>query len=435
MLKYLLGGGLVVLLLFDVFAVPLPALRSMLYKTGLIERPALAAPNPDEQLVGTQFQFSAAALPAPAEETSVANVSEPVARPAGALPNVPAGFAVSVFAEGLSHARYLAVMPNGDVMLAELDANKVTVLRDENGSGTTTKRFTFADHLYHPHGIEFHDGYVYIADLRAVWRYRWNEADGTAAGPAEQVTADGALGHYSGGHFTRNITFAPDGKHFYVSIGSQSNIAEDGDPWATIKEFDAAGGPGRIYASGLRNPIGIGFYPGTDTLFAVVNERDGLGDGLVPDYLTSVKQGGFYGWPYSYLGQHKQPGPLGDKRQDLASRAIVPDVLFQSHSAPLSLDFYQGKQFPAEYRGDAFVSLHGSWNSSAPTGYKIVRVRFKDGKPLGGYENFMTGFWLKGTNPAQVWGRPVGLATAADGSLLIADDVGQRVWRVAWVGK
>jgi glucose/arabinose dehydrogenase len=184
----------------------------------------------------------------------------------------------------------------------------------------------------------------------------------------------------------------------------------------------------------LRNPVGIRFYPGSDKLFAVVNERDGLGDGLVPDYLTGVADGGFYGWPYSYIGQHKQPGPLGDAHPELVAKAIVPDLLFQSHSAPLGLEFYQGTQFPAEYRGDAFVSLHGSWNSSVPTGYKIVRVHFKDGKPAGGYENFLTGFWIDGTNPAKVWGRPVGLATAQDGSLLIADDVGQRIWRVGWTG-
>ena len=387
-----------------------------------------------EQRVGAHFDILPSALPAPAEDTAVANESESVKRPAGVLPQVPEGFAVSVFADGFVQSRYLDVMPNGDVLVAELKTGKVTALRDEGGTGTATKRFVFAEGLTNPHGVTFHDGFVYIADTKAVWRYRWNPADGTAMGPAEQVTTDDALGHYTGGHITRNIAFAPDGQHFYVSIGSESNIAEDPQPFATIKEFDAKGGAGKIFASGLRNPVGIRFYPGTNTLFAVVNERDGLGDGLVPDYLTSVRDGGFYGWPYSYIGQHKQPGPLGDKRPDLTAKAIVPDLLFQSHSAPLGLEFYEGTQFPAEYRGDAFVSLHGSWNSGVPTGYKVVRVHFKDGKPAGGYENFLTGFWLPGTSPAQVWGRPVGLATAKDGSLLIADDVGERIWRVSWVG-
>ncbi|MEA2755615.1 MAG: hypothetical protein QOJ54_1904, partial [Aliidongia sp.] len=379
------------------------------------------------------FAISSAALPAPAEDTAVGNESETAPRPEGALPHVPPGFAVSVFADGLTHARYLDVMPNGDVLVAELKAGKITVLRDEGGTGHATKRFVFAAGLARPHGIEFHDGFVYVGDTKAVWRYRWNPQDGTA-GPAEQVTSNDALGHYAGGHVTRNLAFAPDGRHFYVSIGSENNIEEDPQPFATIKEFDAKGGPGRIFATGLRNPVGIRFYPGSDKLFAVVNERDGLGDGLVPDYLTSVADGGFYGWPYSYIGKNKQPGPLGDKRPELVAKAIVPDLLFQPHSAPLGLEFYEGTQFPAEYRGDAFVSLHGSWNSSVPTGYKVVRVHFKDGKPGGGYENFLTGFWIDGSNPAKVWGRPVGLATAKDGSLLIADDVGQRVWQVRWVG-
>ncbi|HLY54434.1 MAG TPA: PQQ-dependent sugar dehydrogenase [Stellaceae bacterium] len=386
-----------------------------------------------DQEVGQEFAISPADLPAPAEDRSVANPATSVDRPPGALPRVPEGFAVSVFADGLDNARYLEVAPNGDILLAEMYAGRVVVLRDETGKGVATKRFVFADGLAYPHGIAFHDGYAHIGDTRAVWRYRWNPADGTA-GPPEQVTAPGALGT-PGGHITRNIAFAPDGKHFYVAIGSRGNAGEEPEPDASIREFDAEGGAGRTFASGLRNPVGIRFYPGTDTLWTVVNERDGLGDGLVPDYLTHIVAGGFYGWPYSYIGRNPQPGSLGREHPELVARAIVPDLLFQSHSAPLGLVFYEGTQFPAEYRGDAFVSLHGSWNSGVPTGYKIVRVRFRDGRPVGSYENFLTGFWLKGTNPAQVWGRPVGLAVAPDGSLLFADDVGNRVWRVSWVGK
>jgi glucose/arabinose dehydrogenase len=387
-----------------------------------------------DQKIGAHFEIRPADLPAPAEDTSVGNSSETVPRPAGALPQVPPGFEVSVFAEGFAHARNLLVLPNGDVLLAEIRRGWAQALRDETGAGKATKRFTFASGLNQPHGLAFHDGYVYVADVRGVWRYRWNAEDGTA-GPVEQVTPNGALGQFNNGHPTRNIAFAPDGKHFYVSVGSTGNVDEEPAPFAAIKEFDADGSNGKIFASGLRNPVDLHFYPGSYTLWTVVNERDGLGDGLVPDYLTSVQENGFYGWPYAYIGQHKQPGPLGEKHPELAARAIVPDLLLQSHSAPLGLDFYEGGQFPAEYRGDAFVALHGSWNSSAPTGYKIVRVRFKDGRPVGGYENFMTGFWLPDTNPAQVWGRPVGLATAKDGSLLVADDVGQRIWRIRWVGK
>jgi len=188
------------------------------------------------------------------------------------------------------------------------------------------------------------------------------------------------------------------------------------------------------FATGIRNPVGIAFYPGTDELWVSVNERDGLGDGLVPDYLTHVEKGAFYGWPYAYIGAHPDP-VYGPKRPDLVAKTKTPDLLFQSHSAPLGIVFYEGDQFPAEYRGDAFVSLHGSWNSSKPTGYKVVRVHFANGKPAGGYDNFVTGFRLDDSNPAQVWGRPAGLAIARDGSLLIADDAGKAVWKVSYIGK
>jgi glucose/arabinose dehydrogenase len=363
------------------------------------------AEGPD-QPPGAHFEVLPQSLPAPDPSSSVANPPDIVPRPADATLRVPPGFRAELFAEGLENARYLEVAPNGDVLLAEPAGGKITVLRDETGSGHATKRFTFAEGLRQPHGIAVHDGYVYVADTRRVWRYRWNPQDGTAASPAEPVTEDGALGD-GAGHFT---------------------------PRATITECAAAGGAGRVFASGLRNPVGVRFYPGTNELWAVVNERDGLGDGLVPDYFTHVIDGGFYGWPYAYLDRHPQPG-LGEKRPDLVARTLTPDVLFQSHSAPLGLVFYDGTQFPSEYRGDAFVSLHGSWNAGEPRGYKVVRVRFHNGRPERGYENFATGFWLRGTKTAQVWGRPVGLTLAKDGSLLISDDVAETVWRVSWVGK
>ena len=222
----------------------------------------------------------------------------------------------------------------------------------------------------------------------------------------------------------------PDGKRFFIAIGSESNIGEDPLPHASVQSFAADGSDQRTYASGLRNPVGIAFYPGTNDLYTVVNERDGLGDGLVPDFLTRLQEGGFYGWPYAYIGHHPQPD--FPSRPEMVAKTLTPDLLFQSHSAPLGLVFYEGSMFPAEYKGDAFVALHGSWNSAEPTGYKIVRVPFKDGRPQGYYENFLTGFWLGGTSPAQVWGRPAGLAVAADGSLLIADDAGGVVWRVSY---
>jgi glucose/arabinose dehydrogenase len=244
------------------------------------------------------------------------------------------------------------------------------------------------------------------------------------------VTASGALGD-GGGHSSRNIVFSPKGDKFYVAIGSRNNIAEDAEPRATIQEFAEDGTHLRTYAAGLRNPVGITFRPGTDELWTVVNERDGLGDELVPDYMTHVQAAGFYGWPYSYLGQHAEPSLQG-KRPDLVAKAIVPDLLFRSHSAPLGLVFYDGKQFPAAYQGDAFVALHGSWNAADPRGYMVVRVPFKDGRPAGGYEAFVTGFRVGSDAPAKVWGRPVGLVVAQDGSLLVADDVSQSVWRISY---
>jgi glucose/arabinose dehydrogenase len=210
-------------------------------------------------------------------------------------------------------------------------------------------------------------------------------------------------------------------------------VAEEEPPRATIRVFAADGSGGRTFASGLRNPVGIAIRPGSDELWAVVNERDGLGDGLVPDYLARVREGAFHGWPYAYAGPNPDPD-FGAKRPDLVAATVVPDVLFESHSAPLGLVFYEGAQFPDEYRGDAFVALHGSWNRSRPTGYKVVRVPFEDGRPVGGYENFAVGFWIEGEETARVWGRPAGLALGGDGSLLVADDAGGTVWRIRWVG-
>ncbi len=354
-------------------------------------------------------------------------------RPPDAGLRVPEDFRANLFADKLSHARWLAVAPNGDVFLAEPGLGIITLLRDANGSGQATLRATFAGGFEEPHGIAFRPGYIYIADIRAVWRIPYTDGDETAHGLPERVTPPEALGD-GGGHWTRNIAFAPDGQHFYVSIGSSSNVAEDPEPRATVRVFNSDGSGGRTFASGLRNPVGIAIEPGTNDLFAVVNERDGLGDGLVPDYLTHLQDGGFYGWPYSYLGQHPQPR-LAERRPDLVKRAIVPDLLFRSHSAPLGLVFYTGTQFPKEYQGDAFVALHGSWNSAKPTGYMVVRVPFRDGRPAGYSETFASGFWVAGETRAEVWGRPVGLAIAKDGSLLIADDVGNTVWRVSFTGK
>lgn len=394
---------------------------------------ALAWPAAAEQdEPGTVFEVSPEDMPEPYASDSVSNPSRRIARPDGARPEVPEGFRAQLFAEGLTHARWLAVAPGGDVFLAEPDGGHVTVLRDADGDGRAERRAIFADGFSRPHGMAFHDGHFYLADTEAVWRFDY-EPGLLEGGEPERLTPEGALGDGSG-HWTRNVVIHPDGGRMYVAIGSRGNIGEEPAPRATIREFAIGGGPGRTFASGLRNPVGIAFRPGTGELWTVVNERDGLGDGLVPDYLTRVEEGGFYGWPYAYIGANPQPN-YAERRPELVDRTIVPDLLFESHSAPLGLAFYDAEAFPAEYRGDAFVALHGSWNRDDPTGYKVVHVPFADGKPEGRYVNFATGFWAHGTDTAEVWGRPVGVAVAADGSLLVADDTGQAVWRISYEGE
>jgi glucose/arabinose dehydrogenase len=389
---------------------------------------AAAAAGLDER-PGQRYEIRAEDMPPPYATKSVGNAPEAVALPAKPPFQVPEGFAVNAFAEGLDSARWMAVAPNGDVFLAEQGANKVTLLRDRDGDGWADLVTTYADGFDLPHGLAFQDGWLYVADVRGVWRLPWHPGADKAAKAPTPVTKAGAIGSGEG-HSSRNVIFSRDGRRFYVAIGSQDNLAEEKPPRASVQSFAADGSDQRTYAYGLRNPVGIALYPGTNDLYVVVNERDGLGDGLVPDYLTRLAPGGFYGWPYAYIGAHPQPN--FPKRPDMVAKALVPDLLFAPHSAPLGLLFYEGAQFPPDYRGDAFVALHGSWNSSVPIGYKIVRVPFANGRPVGYYENFLTGFWSAGSKTAQVWGRPVGLAVAADGSLLIADDLANAIWRVSY---
>jgi glucose/arabinose dehydrogenase len=277
--------------------------------------------------------------------------------------------------------------------------------------------------------MAFWKDYLYVANTDSVVRFKYKAGQTKAEGEPEKIADLPGKGYRQ--HWTRNITFSPDGSKMYVSVGSESNVNVEPDPRrAAISEYNPDGTGHRIFAGGLRNPVGLAFYPGTRALWTTVNERDGLGDDLVPDYLTSVKEGGFYGWPYSYIGQNRDPRRT-ENRQDLVSRAIVPDVLIQAHSAALGLVFYQGGMFPDEYRGDALVALRGSWNRSKRTGYKIIRVRFRDGKPVGGYEDFLTG-WAPDEDSREVWGRPVGLLVMRDGSLLITDDGANKIWRVSY---
>lgn len=379
---------------------------------------------------GQHFSISPWSVPRPYATSAVDNSSQTIARPAGAMPKAPDGFVVSIFASNVPHARWMAVAPNGDVFLAESDAGKVVALRPSADGTHAVRVVTFAEAYHQPHGLAFANGALYIADVKAIWRLAYADGQLKSSGRRRHVadtTPEGGVGH-----FTRDIVFDAKG-NLFLTIGARSNVDEEPRTYASVQKVNADGTLS-TFASGLRNPVGIAFYPGTDDLYVTVNERDGLGTNLPPDYLALVRQGDFFGWPYAYTGTHPDPD-FGKKRPDLVAKSKTPDVLFQPHSAPLGLVFYEGAQFPVEYKGDALVSLHGSWNAAEPTGYKVVRVRFANGRPQNSYENFVTGFWDGKTSPARVWGRPVGLVVAKDGSLLIADDASGVLWRVAYKGK
>lgn len=395
--------------------------------------PALAQTDLSEpnEPVGHRFLILPQDLPPPfaSESVSVGRSFAPIPDPP--VLNLPDGFAVNLFATGFENARWLSVAPNGDVFLAESRAGALRVLRDGDGDGRAETVTTYWSGLKRPTGMVFGDDALYVADIQGIWRFAYAPGDLQAQGRPEMITAPDAFGDGSG-HWTRTLTAAPDGG-FYVGIGSRNNLAVEAEPRATVQYFAADGSGQRTFAAGLRNPVGLAVHPETGELYTVVNERDGYGDNLVPDYLTRVEEGAFYGWPYAYAGGFPDP-EFGDQAPQRVAETLLPDVMIQSHSAPLGLVFYEGDNFPEAYRGDAFVALHGSWNRSVPTGYKIVRVRFEDGRPVDGYENFATGFWFAGGSEAQLYGRPVGLAVAADGALLIADDGAQVVWRIAWRG-
>jgi glucose/arabinose dehydrogenase len=389
---------------------------------------------------GVRHRYTVGDLPPPYTTESVTNDAAVVARPAGAQLRVPPGFKIEEYASGFKNPRYLATAPNGDIFVSESRANQIKVLRDTNGDSKPDVTDVFADRgLNEPFGIAFYPPgadpqYLYVANTDGVVRFPYRNGDTHARGPAEKLHADlspGGLLH-GGGHWTRDVTFSPDGKKMYVSIGSRSNVSDDAAEAnrARIFEFNPDGSEQKVFAWGIRNAVGIKFRPATHELWMSTNERDELGDGLVPDYISHVQPGGFYGWPWFYIGNHQDPRHKG-KRPELASKVLVPDVLVQSHSASLNLCFYDGAQFPAEYKGDLFAAFHGSWNKQRRTGYKIVRVPFdkSTGKPRGDYEDFVTGFV---TPEGRVWGRPVGITIAKDGSLLFSEDGNGTIWRVSY---
>ena len=392
-----------------------------------------------------------------------------VAMPDGRRLDVPAGFTVSLYADHLQFARFMALSPEGDVFLAEPvrgdpstplravvsssnGGGRITILRDADRDGAAETRETFATGLNRPFGLAFRNDYLYVGNNDSVVRFRrargQMRADGAPEKIAELPASDAALDEDTArrlkidisqtrgyNHWTRNVIFNPAGTKLYVTIGSATNATpeNEGVPIArgAIHEYNPDGSGHRLFASGLRNPVGLAYFPGSNTLWTAVNERDQLGDDLVPDYITSVRDGGFYGWPYSYIGSHLDP-TVAAPRPDLAAKAIVPDVLLASHAAALGLLFYTGAQFPAEYRNSAFVALHGSINRSTLSGYSIVRVPFRNGRPSGAPETFLSGFIARDDEEKEAWGRPVGLLQLPDGSLLVSDDAGNRIWRVSY---
>jgi glucose/arabinose dehydrogenase len=366
-------------------------------------------------------------LPAPFASKSAGNGPNKEKPPAGFLPKAPDGFQVSVYAKDFTRPRFMMVAPNGDVFVADTGAGQIVVLRDAAHGGGTPQKEVFAEKLNRPFGIAFHDDYVYVGNTNEVVRFKYDKKTSKRTGELEHVLAVPS----GGGHWTRTVAFSPDGSKLYVSVGSSSNIDIEKDQRrAAVLVSDPDGKDSRIFASGLRNAVGLGIEPSTGAVWVSVNERDELGDDLPPDYFTSITDGGFYGWPYSYIGSNVDTR-VKPQKPDLVAKAIIPDVLLGPHVAPLQFVFYTGKQFPEQYRGGAFVAEHGSWNRSTRNGYQVAFVGFKDGKADKDPVSFLTGFVPdpKGKN---VDGRPVGVTIAPDGSLLVSDDGAGVIYRVSY---
>jgi glucose/arabinose dehydrogenase len=366
-------------------------------------------------------------LPAPFATKSAGNAPEETRPPKGFLPTVPPGFRINIFAADFKEPRWMNIAPNGDIFLADSGAGKIYVLRDPQHTGGAQQRDIFASGLNRPFGIIFHDDYVYVGDTDALLRFHYDAKTSQRIGEPEKLMD---LPH--GGHWTRAMVFSADGKHLFVSIGSESNINIESDKRrAAVTICDPDGKNAHLYATGLRNPVGLALEPSTGQLWASVNERDGLGDDLPPDYFTSVHDGAFYGWPYSYIGGNVDPR-VNPQKPELVARATIPDVLLGAHRAPIQFAFYTGAQFPDSYRGGAFIAEHGSWNRSTRAGYQVVFVPFKDGKPSGDPQPFMTGL-VPDPTKTHVNGRPAGVAVAPDGSLLVSDDGANVVYRISAV--
>ncbi|HEX5323149.1 MAG TPA: PQQ-dependent sugar dehydrogenase [Capsulimonadaceae bacterium] len=393
--------------------------------------PGGARPASQHSPAPARHFIKASSLPAPYATPSARNNPRLSPRPSGAELHVPPGFSISEWAAGLNNPRFLTVAPNGDVFVAESQANRVSILRPRPDGAKAALRSVFVSGLRQPFGIAFYPSgpnpkYVYIGDTGAVLRFPYKNGDLKAAGPGKLLIHLTPGGYNQ--HWTRTLLVSPDSRKLYVSVGSRENVGIEGPPRACIMEYNPDGTGGRVFASGLRNAVGLGISPVTHQLWAAINERDDLGDNVPPDYATHVRDGGFYGWPYYYIGaHHDQRMP---DRPDLKAKVITPDVLLEAHCAALSITFGQTSRFPAPYKNSIFVAMHGSWNRSERTGYKVVRLEMNaKGEATGAYEDFAWGWVLP---DGTVWGRPVYTAIAKDGSLLITDDGENNIWRVSY---
>lgn len=378
-------------------------------------------------------------LPPPYSSESVTNESKVIGWSGDQKPNAPKGFVVTKFAEGLNNPRNTYVGPNGDIFVVESNtkksANQITIFQDKDGNGDYESRSIFKENLNQPYGMLILNEYFYIANTDGLYRFPYQTGSSKLDSSGEKIVALPAGGYNN--HWTRNLIANEDGSKIYISVGSASNNAEHGMEVeirrANILEINPDGSGEIIYANGLRNPVGMAWNPVDGELWTAVNERDKLGNELVPDYITSVRKGAFYGWPYSYFGQIEDPRMAG-QAPDLVKSALIPDVPVGSHTASLGLTFYTNSTFPEKYQKGAFVGQHGSWNRANLAGYKVLFVPFKNGKPAGASEDFLTGF-VSNTNNSEVYGRPVDVTELPDGSLLVNDDSGNTIWKISYSGK
>jgi glucose/arabinose dehydrogenase len=432
-----------IVILFALFLVPLAPAQTA-GSSGQVLTGQNAFTDAAHEAPGTRRHITVADLPAPAEDQSIDNTANVVPRPADAWPIAPKGFKVELYAANLDNPRELRTAPNGDIFLAESSDGEIKVFRGVTADGKAKEVSVFASGLHQPFGIAFYPSgdnphWVYIGDTDAIVRLPYRNGDLKARGPVEHIADLPGGGRLrGGGHWTRDLVFSKDGSTLYASVGSHSNVDNpDTHPEefhrADVLAFTPEGKFVKVWGWGIRNCVGEAINPTTGELWCSTNERDGLGNNLVPDYITHVPEGGFFGWPWWYMGGHQDPRLVGT-HPELKSMVLTPDVILQPHFASLQLIFYQGSQFPAEFHGDGFACEHGSWNRNQRTGYECIRIPMRNGHATGEFEDFLTGFTVK-NGDGDVWGRPVGITESKDGSLFISDDGSGSIWHVSYVGR